>query len=106
MLGDRLVGSWPSGGAGGNGLSAARLCAVFPQIAGVTGAGVMLMSCDVPRGSLCTTNDMSQLIEDLQYTLDEGLCLDAYQRGPGRRKDGKHHGCTRGQHAGGVRSLA
>jgi hypothetical protein len=87
-------------------LSAARLCAVFPQIAEVTGAGVMLMSGDVPRGSLCTTNDVSQLIEDLQYTLGEGPCLDAYQRGPGRRKDGEHHGCTRAQHASGVRPLA
>jgi hypothetical protein len=61
-------------------LSAARLCAVFPQIAGVTGAGVMLMSGDVPRGSLCTTDDVSQVIEDLQYTLGEGPCLDAYQQ--------------------------
>jgi len=67
-------------GAGGDGLSAARLCAVFPQIAGVTGAGVMLMSGDVPRGSLCTTDDVSQMIEDLQYTLGEGPCLDAYQQ--------------------------
>ena len=40
----------------------------------------MLMSGDVPRGSLCSTNDVSQLIEDLQYTLGEGPCLDAYQQ--------------------------
>ena len=38
----------------------------------------MLMSGDVPRGSLCSTNDVSQLIEDLQYTLGEGPCVDAY----------------------------
>lgn len=61
-------------------MSAARLCAIFPQLAGVSGAGVMLMSGDVPRGSLCSTNDVSQLIEDLQYTLGEGPCLDAYQQ--------------------------
>ena len=80
MPGDRLRRILAELGAGGDGLSAARLCAVFPQIAGVSGAGVMLMSGDVPRGSLCTTNDVSQLIEDLQYTLGEGPCLDAYQQ--------------------------
>jgi GAF domain-containing protein len=46
----------------------------------VSGAGVMLMSGEIPRGSLCATDDVSQLIEDLQYTLGEGPCLDAYQQ--------------------------
>jgi hypothetical protein len=46
----------------------------------VTGAGVMLMSGDIPRGSLSTTDDVSQLIEELQYTLGEGPCVDAYQQ--------------------------
>ena len=45
---------------------------------GVNGAGVMLMSGDIPQGSLCTTDDVSQLIEELQYTLGEGPCVDAY----------------------------
>jgi hypothetical protein len=71
MPGERLRRILAELGAG-DGLSAARLCAVFPQIAGVTGAGVMLMSGDVPRGSLCSSNDVSQLIEDPQYTLGEG----------------------------------
>jgi hypothetical protein len=48
---------------------------------GVNGAGVMLMSGDIPRGSLCTTDEVSQLIEELQYTLGEGPCVDAYQHG-------------------------
>ncbi|MGO9221643.1 MAG: GAF domain-containing protein [Streptosporangiaceae bacterium] len=59
---------------------AARLCEVCPRIAGVNGAGVMLMSGDVPRGSLCTSDDVSHLIEDLQYTLGEGPCVDAYRQ--------------------------
>jgi GAF domain-containing protein len=41
----------------------------------------MLMSGDTPRGSLCTTDEVSRLIEELQYTLGEGPCLDAYQQG-------------------------
>jgi len=60
--------------------SAARLCAVCPQIVGVNGAGVMLMSGDAPHGSLCATDAVSQLIEELQYTLGEGPCVDAYHQ--------------------------
>jgi hypothetical protein len=40
----------------------------------------MLMSGDIPGGSLCASNDVSQLIEELQYTLGEGPCVDAYQQ--------------------------
>jgi GAF domain-containing protein len=40
----------------------------------------MLMSGDVPRGSVCTSNKVSALIEDLQYALGEGPCVDAYQQ--------------------------
>jgi hypothetical protein len=29
---------------------------------------------------LCTTDEVSQLIEELQYTLGEGPCVDAYQQ--------------------------
>jgi GAF domain-containing protein len=47
---------------------------------GVSGAGVMLVSGDGPRGSLCVSDDVSQLIEDLQFTLGEGPCVDAYQQ--------------------------
>ena len=65
---------------GGETFSSTRLCELCPDIAGVDGAGIMLMSGDVPRGSLCTTNDVSQLIEELQYSLGEGPCVDAYQQ--------------------------
>ncbi len=65
---------------GGDAWSSARLCGVCPGIVGVNGAGVMLMSGDIPSGSLCTTNDVSHLIEELQYTLGEGPCVDAYRQ--------------------------
>ena len=39
----------------------------------------MLMSGDLPQGSLCTTNLVSNLIEELQYTLGEGPCVDTYR---------------------------
>jgi hypothetical protein len=40
----------------------------------------MLMSGDTVRGSLCSSNDVSALIEDLQFTLGEGPCVDAYHQ--------------------------
>jgi hypothetical protein len=55
-----------------------RLCCVCAEVTAMTGAGIMLMSGDVPRGSLCTTNEVSDLIEQLQYALGEGPCVDAY----------------------------
>jgi GAF domain-containing protein len=57
-----------------------RLCAVCAEVTGATGAGIMLMSGDVPRGSVCTTDEVSALIEQLQYDLGEGPCLDAYHQ--------------------------
>lgn len=45
----------------------------------MTGAGIMLMSGDIARGSVCSTNAVSSLIEELQYSLGEGPCVDAYQ---------------------------
>jgi GAF domain-containing protein len=58
--------------------SSARLCDATRDIVGVSGAGVMIMSGDLPGGSLCTTNDVSNTIEELQYTLGEGPCVDAF----------------------------
>ena len=61
------------------GLETARLCRVCAEITMMTGAGIMLMEGDVPHGSLCTTDDVSALIEQLQYDLGEGPCVDAYE---------------------------
>ena len=60
--------------------SSAGLCTACPAIVGVTGASVMLMSGEVPSGSLCISDEVSHLIEDLQYTLGEGPCVDAYRQ--------------------------
>jgi len=57
-----------------------RLCEVCAEVIGMSGAGIMLMSGDVPRGSVCTTDDVSDLIEQLQYALGEGPCVDAYHQ--------------------------
>lgn len=57
-----------------------QLCGAFPELVGVSGAGIMLMSGDFPGGSLCASDEVSQLIEDLQYTMGEGPCVDAYRQ--------------------------
>jgi hypothetical protein len=80
MAGDRLHQVLAALADAGDGWSSGRICAACPKIVGVNGAGVMLMSGDIPRGSLCTTDEVSHLIEDLQYTLGEGPCVDAYQQ--------------------------
>ncbi|MBA3982860.1 MAG: GAF domain-containing protein [Acidimicrobiia bacterium] len=46
----------------------------------MSGAGIMLMSGDLPKGSVCTTNGVSEIIEQLQYTLGEGPCVDAVRQ--------------------------
>lgn len=57
-----------------------RLCNVGAEVTGATGAGIMLMSGEIPRGSVCTTDAVSAVIEQLQYDLGEGPCLDAYHQ--------------------------
>jgi GAF domain-containing protein len=80
MAGDRLHRILAALSDGGEAWSAARLCGAFRGMVDVSGAGVMLMSGDMPRGSLCTTDEVSERIEELQYTLGEGPCVDAYHR--------------------------
>ena len=58
-----------------------RLCATCAVVAGVSGAGIMLWSDDVAQGSLCTTDPTSALVEQVQYTLGEGPCVDAHRQG-------------------------
>jgi hypothetical protein len=67
-------------GSGDDVFGTKRLCQVCAQAVAVSGAGIMLMWADSPEGSLCTTNKMSDLIEQLQYALGEGPCVDAYRQ--------------------------
>jgi len=66
---------------GADGITAVHLCEVCRGVTAMAGAGIMLMSGDLPAGSMCTTGQVSALIEDLQYALGEGPCVDAYQLG-------------------------
>jgi GAF domain-containing protein len=80
MVGARLLRILARLEAGAARPGPARLCEVCAEAMAMTGAGIMLMSGDVARGSICSSNGVSALIEDLQYTLGEGPCVDAYQQ--------------------------
>jgi hypothetical protein len=54
-----------------------RLCNVSAAVIAVAGAGVVLFSGGSSLGSVCASDDMIERIEDLQYTLGEGPCVDA-----------------------------
>src|SRR5205823_668656 len=57
-----------------------RLCVVSAEVVGVTGAGVMLMTGEVVRGPVCTTDAVAAAIEQLQHDLGEGPCIDAHHQ--------------------------
>jgi hypothetical protein len=80
MAGGRLGRIMAALSAGEGAWTPARLCEVTPAIAGVTGAGVLLMSGEVQRGSLSASDELSRLMEELQYTFGEGPCVDAFRQ--------------------------
>jgi GAF domain-containing protein len=55
-----------------------RLCEVTADVVGASGAGIMVMSAASQGSTICTSNEVSALIEELQFTLGEGPCLDAF----------------------------
>jgi len=79
VAGDRLLRILTQLSSGGvTEPGSARLCEVCADVMAVSGAGIMLMSGEAPAGSLCSSNQVSALIEELQFTLGEGPCVDAY----------------------------
>ena len=65
----------------GSGSGTARLCEVAAEVSGTSGAGFMLLSDDLARGSLCSTGGLATYLDDLQYTLGEGPAVDAHRNG-------------------------
>ncbi len=61
--------------------STKRLCEVCAESTAASGAGIMLMDDDVSLGSICTTDRVSYVIEQLQYDLGQGPCIDAHTNG-------------------------
>jgi hypothetical protein len=48
---------------------------------GVSGAGISMVTATGNRGAVCSTDDISARIEELQFTLGVGPCMDAVGAG-------------------------
>jgi GAF domain-containing protein len=59
---------------------ATRLCAACVEILEVTGAGVTIMS-GTNSGPVCSSDARMGKLEDLQFSLGEGPCRDAFDNG-------------------------
>jgi len=81
MSGERLLRILALMAAPAQSGETSSLCQVAAEITGMSGAGIMVFDGDLPRGSVCTTDPVSALVEDLQYTLGEGPCVDAHTLG-------------------------
>jgi hypothetical protein len=58
-----------------------RIAALCVRTLGVTGAGISMVTTSGNRGVVCATDDVAAHIEDLQFTLGEGPCVDAVHSG-------------------------
>jgi hypothetical protein len=55
------------------------ICRVAAEVTRVTGAGVIVLTDDAPQASLCATDEVATLIEELHFSLGEGPCIDAHR---------------------------
>ena len=57
------------------------LCSECVDALHVSGAGIMLMTAAGPRSVLCASDAASGAVEELQFTLGEGPCVDVCRSG-------------------------
>jgi hypothetical protein len=57
---------------------ALSLCKASAAVVRVGGAGIALVSGGRTLGNVCFSNPMAQAVEDLQYALGEGPCVEAF----------------------------
>lgn len=58
-----------------------RICELCVTSLGVTGAGISMVTDLGNRAVVCATDEVSTRIEELQVTLGEGPCFDAFESG-------------------------
>jgi len=56
-----------------------RLCSACVDVLDVDGAGIMLMTQGEHHGTLGASNAVMAIVEELQFTLGEGPCIDAFE---------------------------
>jgi hypothetical protein len=57
------------------------LCREAISAVDVDGAGLSMMTSAGHRGTVCATDDVARRVEDLQFSLGEGPCYDAFTGG-------------------------
>jgi len=60
---------------------AMRICRACVDGLGVDGAAISLLTASVARQTLAATDATADLLEDLQFTLNEGACMQAARTG-------------------------
>jgi hypothetical protein len=68
-------------GARGGPVSAGDACEVAAQVAGVDGAWLSVMSDPARRALVHATGRRAAELDELQFTLGEGPCADAFRSG-------------------------
>ena len=58
-----------------------HICQLCARLLGVTGAGISMVTATGNWGVVCATDEVSARIEDLQFTLGEGVCVEAVTGG-------------------------
>jgi hypothetical protein len=72
-----------------------HICQLCARLLGVSGAGISLVTATGNRGVVCATDQVSAQIEDLQFTLGEGACVEAVTGGVPVLVDDLHEPATR-----------
>lgn len=55
-----------------------RVCGAAAQALSASGAGVSVMTADGARGATAASDPLSERLEELQFVLGEGPCMDAF----------------------------
>ena len=72
--------------ATGEGDPQPSLCVASATVMNVTGAGVVLILRGRTLGTVCVSDQQTESVEEVQYTLGEGPCVDAFHtQGAGAR---------------------
>lgn len=78
---DRHASDAATGPADGPADGPLRICRQCVRTLAVDGAGIAMVTATGNRGVVCSTNEAAARIEDLQFTLGEGPCVDAVNEG-------------------------
>jgi hypothetical protein len=76
-----LIAHQPAGPDAGTGTAGflQRLCAAATRTLGVSGVGVTLMAEDGVRGLATASDPATERLEEVQFVLGEGPCIDAFE---------------------------